>query len=250
MFYNIKLDLTLIICFLMIPIFSILYSIIYRKYNKRNELSIQEIVKNLLKYVSYSFASTFILILGIDYYLEGMYLIEAIYERYAYYTLGVIIISFDIFYYYRFIKKSLIDLVKSEVIKEEENTRIFAEHVILIFLGLFIIMPLINLPTFARLLGDKEELVNKLVESFGYMVIGIFLLYTMNPLEIIHKNEEIKDINNSEIENKEIKEKENKKDNKIKTKIETKTKNKSNSKAKTKSKTKSKKSNTKKKSKK
>ena len=69
MFYNIKLDLTLIICFLMIPIFSILYSIIYRKYNKRNELSIQEIVKNLLKYVSYSFASTFILILGIDYYL-------------------------------------------------------------------------------------------------------------------------------------------------------------------------------------
>lgn len=248
MFYNIKLDLTLIICFLTIPIFSILYFIIYRKYNKRNELSIQEIVKNLLKYVSYSFASTFILIIGIDYYLEGMYLLEAIYERYAYYTLGVIIISFDIFYYYRFIKKSLIDLVKSEVIKEEENTRIFAEHVILIFLGLFIIMPLINLPTFARLIGDKEELINKLIESFGCMVIGIFLLYTMNPLEIIHKNEEIKDINNNVIENKEDKNKENRKENKSKT--GTKTKNKSNSKTKTKSKNKSNKSNTKNKSKK
>ena len=234
MFYNIKLDLTLIICFLTIPIFSILYFIIYRKYNKRNELSIQEIVKNLLKYVSYSFASTFILILGIDYYLEGMYLLEAIYERYAYYTLGVIIISFDIFYYYRFIKKSLIDLVKSEVIKEKENTRIFAEHVILIFLGLFIIMPLINLPTFARLLGNKEELINKFIESFGCMVIGIFLLYTMNPLEIIQKKED--------------KNKENKKENKSKT--ENKTKNKSNSKTKTKSKNKSNKSNTKNKSKK
>ena len=248
MFYNIKLDLTLIICFLTIPIFSILYFIIYRKYNKRNELSIQEIVKNLLKYVSYSFASTFILILGIDYYLEGMYLLEAIYERYAYYTLGVIIISFDIFYYYRFIKKSLIDLVKSEVIKEKENTRIFAEHVILIFLGLFIIMPLINLPTFARLLGNKEELINKFIESFGCMVIGIFLLYTMNPLEIIHKNEEIKDINNNVIENKEDKNKENKKENKSKT--GTKTKNKSNSKTTIKSKNKSNKSNTKNKSKK
>lgn len=231
MFYNIKFNLAISICIALIPILAGLYFLIYRKYNKRNELAIYEIINNMFHFVAYSVVAVLIFIIGLDYYLEGMYLIEAVYERYAYYTLGVLFISIDLFSYYKYIKKSFIDITRTEKIKSEENTRNFAEHVILIFLLLMIISPIINLPRFARLVGETETLVIEMLKSLGYMVIGIFLLNVMNPLEILYKNEEVtKKLEKKQTEEiiEKISEKNNDKvnnnDNKTKTKVTTDTK--------------------------
>ena len=190
MFFNISINLTLSITFISFLLFIVLYFIIYRKYNKRNELNITEIIINCVNFSVKSAIHVFILILGLDYFIEGLLLIEAKYERYANFVVSVFIISGTIYHYIRYIKKSLIDIDKSQIqVKANRNEKI-AEYILFIFLGLMIITPILYIPRITAVMIDTKTMFFEILKSIGCTVIGIFLMFYMNPLEIIYKKKE------------------------------------------------------------
>ena len=128
MFLNISLNLALSISVVALLISVVLYFIIFRKYNKRNGLSVIDKLCNCGEFSSKTALHVFMIVLGLDYFIEGMLLIESIYERYANYVVAVIVISLAIFHYIKYFKKLFIDRVV-----EEKNRKICRIYIVYIF---------------------------------------------------------------------------------------------------------------------
>ena len=105
MFLNISLNLALSISVVSLLIFVVLYFIIFRKYNKRNGLSVIDKICNCGEFSSKTALHVFMIILGADYFIEGMLLIESVYERYANFVVAVIVISLTLFHYIKYFKR-------------------------------------------------------------------------------------------------------------------------------------------------
>ena len=105
MFLNISLNLALSISVVALLISVVLYFIVFRKYNKRNGLSVIDKLCNCGEFSSKTALHVFMIVLGLDYFIEGMLLIESVYERYANYVVAVIVISLTIFHYIKYSKK-------------------------------------------------------------------------------------------------------------------------------------------------
>ena len=251
MFLNISLNLTLSICIVSLLIFILLYFILFRKYNKRNGLSVIDKLINCSEFSSKTAVHEFMIILGLDYFIEGMLLIESVYERYANFAVAVIVISLTIFHYIKFVKKLFIDRVAEEVIANEKRTEKFAEYVLLIFLGAMIITPIFYIPKAAAICSTGNQFFTEIIKAVGCMLTGGYLLVYMNPLGVVrskdvktifdtvveedidNQNEDVKENEKENISEEVKKEKRENKEEKIKTesknKTNTKTKN-SNSK--------------------
>ena len=199
MFINITLDLTAKILVILLPLFLILYFVIFSKYNKRNKLGIIEIIFNLLEFLMGSMIHLLIFIIGMDFYIEGLLLIDAVYERYANFIVSVLIISGVIYHYIKYIKRLLIDIDEEEIKKNDKRIEKIGEYALFLFLCIMIITPILNLPRIMSLLANKKAMIKEIIESFIASGIGVFLIYHINPLNVIDKS---RYVNKEEVEDK------------------------------------------------
>lgn len=192
MFVNISFGIYVAICIVALFISIPLYFIIYKNYMKRNEFKLGEKLEKCFDFVSKTILFVFFFIVGIDYFIEGMLLLEAVYERYTNFGVSILVISLDLFFYIRYIKGSFVDIDRNKEKVVEENTNKLSEYVFFIMLCLVIITPILNLPNIVAIFYDKEGFVFEIVKSFTYTIVGCFLMYVMNPLEILYKEEDRK----------------------------------------------------------
>lgn len=190
MFINISFNLAISISLVSMFVFAILYFIIFRKYNKRNKLNIFEIIRNMLEYSSKSALHMFTIALGLDYFIEGMLLLESVYERYANFFVAVLILSITIFHYIKYVKKLFIDLKEEDVKANEKRTEKFAEYVMFIFLGAMLITPVFYIPRAAAISVDGSMFFTELIKALGCSLTGGYLLVYMNPLGVVRKKDE------------------------------------------------------------
>lgn len=193
MFINITIDLAVRICAFAIPVFVLLYFAIFRKYNSRNNIAWNDIIFDAIEFITNSVIHLLIFIIGLDYMIEGLHLLDAVYERYANFIVGVGIISVVIYHYIYFIKRLLVDLDPEVIKKEKETNYKFGEYVLFIFLCLLLINPILSLPKFAMHIGFKDLLIKEVLMSLGCSIVAIFLLYHINPLNIRYVNKEERD---------------------------------------------------------
>lgn len=193
MFINITIDLAVRICAFAIPVFVLLYFAIFRKYNSRNNIVWNDIIFDAIEFITNSVIHLLIFIIGLDYMIEGLHLLDAVYERYANFIVGVAIISVVIYHYIYFIKRLLVDLDPEVIKKEKETNYKFGEYVLFIFLCLLLINPILSLPKFAMHIGFKDLLIKEVLMSLGCFIVAIFLLYHINPLNIRYVNKEERD---------------------------------------------------------
>lgn len=204
MFLNISLNLALSISVVSLLIFVVLYFIIFRKYNKRNGLSIIDKICNCGEFSSKTALHIFMIILGLDYFIEGMLLIESVYERYANFAVAVIVISLTIFHYIKYFKKLLIDRVEAEVKANEKRTEKFAEYILFIFLGAMIITPIFYIPRAAAICSTAGQFFTEIVKAIGCMLTGGYLMVYMNPLGAV-RSKDVKTIFDTVVEEEEEK---------------------------------------------
>lgn len=193
MFINITVDLAVRICAFAIPVFVLLYFTIFRRYNSRNNIAWNDIIFDAIEFITNSVIHLLIFIIGLDYMIEGLHLLDAVYERYANFIVGVAIISVVIYHYISFIKRLLVDLDPEVIKKEKETNYKFGEYVLFIFLCLLLINPILSLPKFAMHIGFKDLLIKEVLMSLGCSIVAIFLLYHINPLNIRYVNKEERD---------------------------------------------------------
>ena len=214
MFVNISFGIYVAICILAMFISLALYFVIYKNYIKRNELKLGENLSKCFEFVSKTIVAVFFFVVGIDYLIEGMLLIEAVYERYTNLGVSILVISLDIFFYLRFIKGSFVDIDRNKEKIIEENTNKLSEYVFFFMLCTVIITPILNLPNIVSLFYDTEEFVFEIIKSFTYTIIGCFLMYVMNPLEVLYKEEDRKKLLEEKLKKDKEKEKLKEKDKK------------------------------------
>lgn len=218
MFVNISFGIYVAICIVALFISIPLYFIIYKNYMKRNEFKLGEKLEKCFDFVSKTILFVFFFIVGIDYFIEGMLLLEAVYERYTNFGVSILVISLDLFFYIRYIKGSFVDIDRNKEKVVEENTNKLSEYVFFIMLCLVIITPILNLPNIVAIFYDKEGFVFEIVKSFTYTIVGCFLMYVMNPLEILYKEEDRKKVLEEKIKKSKEKEKGKEKQNETKQK--------------------------------
>ena len=220
MFVNISFGIYVAICIVALFISIPLYFIIYKNYMKRNEFKLGEKLEKCFDFVSKTILFVFFFIVGIDYFIEGMLLLEAVYERYTNFGVSILVISLDLFFYIRYIKGSFVDIDRNKEKVVEENTNKLSEYVFFIMLCLVIITPILNLPNIVAIFYDKEGFVFEIVKSFTYTIVGCFLMYVMNPLEILYKEEDRKKVLEEKIKKSKEKEKGKEKQNETKKEVE------------------------------
>ena len=207
MFLNISLNLALSISVVSLLISVVLYFIIFRKYNKRNGLSVIDKLCNCGEFSTKTALHVFMIVLGLDYFIEGMLLIESVYERYANYVVAVIVISLTIFHYIKYFKKLFIDRVAEEVKENEKRTERFAEYILFIFLGAMIITPIFYIPRAAAICSTAGQFFTEIIKAIGCMLTGGYLMVYMNPLGAV-RSKDVKTIFDTVVEEEEIVEKE------------------------------------------
>lgn len=189
-FKNININFFSISIGIYLVVLGIIYYIIFHKHHKRNKIEFSELITLVTKFYSITILSTILIIIGIyviilaDYYKEdrNQVIISLI--------LGIIIISATIINYIFYIKRNLKDLDPEIREKEKKNNIKIGEILELIFFTIFIFTPIWRIPEFMNLTEDKKRLVIEIIKSFLLCIASLFVLFSLNPLDIkgkLHK---------------------------------------------------------------
>lgn len=170
----------------LILIIGVSYYLFFAKHHKRNELKFAEIYPLVINYAVLCFISILFLILGVDTVLTGYIYNDEIYEVIKELVFGLLIIILDIWNFIFYVKSHNIDLVQSErEIQAEADNRI-ADWIKLIVLILMIIVSIFNIFKYMQFIDVVER--NRQVGIAVFCIVSaIFLLYSLNPLNIREK---------------------------------------------------------------
>ena len=165
----------------------VLYYFIFHKHHKKNKIQFDELITLVTKFYTVTMLTTIGIILGIvciiyanTFKYDRAQVISAI-------LLGIIIITISIINYVFYIKRSLkeMDVVERESIRKA--TIKIGEIIELIFFIIFILMPIWRIPKFIEVIENKKQLIIELVRSFGLCIAALFLMDSLNPVNIKEK---------------------------------------------------------------
>ncbi len=118
-------------------------------------------------------------------------------EVIGYVLFGIAIISVSVIYYIFYIKGSLIDPNQEERESVKKATLKIGEILEFIIFTIFIFMPIWCIPHFISLVPERKELIKELIIVFAISFASIFLMFTLNPLNL---KEKLKKINSKKLE--------------------------------------------------
>ena len=207
--YSVRLGYIIIAAFLAICLIS--YYILFKDHHKRNELKFYEIYPLVIKYIILCIFSVFLIIFGISRIIEGYVYNEEIYEVIAEFAVGFTTIIVVILNFIFFVKRHRVDLIKEEREAEEENTNNIAEIIEFVILIGMIIISVFNMYRQINF-RDITNQLKELFTSIMLIVASVFLMFTLNPLDVKGKVKNIFDKDkNKDKEKVKVKDKDSKK---------------------------------------
>ena len=207
--YSVRLGYIIIAAFLAICLIS--YYILFKDHHKRNELKFYEIYPLVIKYIILCIFSVFLIIFGISRIMEGYVYNEEIYEVIAEFAVGFTTIIVVILNFIFYVKRHRVDLVQEEREADAENTNNIAEIIEFVLLIGMIIISIFNMYREINL-KDITNQLNELFTSIMLIVASVFLMFTLNPLDVKGKVKNIFDKDkNKDKEKVKVKDKDSKK---------------------------------------
>lgn len=165
------------------------YYFLFKDHHKRNELKFHEIYPLVINYLILCIISFLVLAFGIDRVFTGYVYNDEIYEVIKEFVTGFAIISVVIINFIFYVKKHRVDLTNKEQEAREENDKRdlkIAEVIELVILSLMFILPIFNIFKYINYI-DKAEQIRQTLGGLLFMAISLFLLISLNPLNIKEK---------------------------------------------------------------
>ena len=166
------------------------YYFIFKEHHKRNKMKFHEIYPLVINYLILCIISFFVLLFGIDRVLTGYVYNDEISEIIQEFVTGFAIISVVIINFIFYIKKHKVDLIQEEREEQEEKDSKIAEIIELVILVLTFILPIFNIFKYINYI-DPAEKIRHICGGILFMIISVFLLFSLNPLDIKGKMKNI-----------------------------------------------------------
>ncbi len=183
---NLNFNIMTVLLGLYFILLGIAYYAIFHKHHKRNKVELDELVTLVTKFYTRSMLATFFIYIGIGSIIEAHAVKYDRSEAIFYILVGIIIISITIINYIFYIKKSLKDYDQDVREAERKRTIKIGEILELIFLIIFMLMPLWQIPFFMEI-EETKKLFFEVLKSIGIAIAATVLLITLNPIDIKSK---------------------------------------------------------------
>lgn len=170
-----------VILFLVVCLIS--YYFIFKEHHKKNQFKFHEIYPRVINYLILCIISFFVLLFGIDRVFTGYVYNDEIYEVIKEFVTGFAIISAVIINFIFYIKRNKVDLVQEVRDAQDEKDSKIAEIIEIVIFSLMFIVPLFNIFRYINYI-DKLERTRQIVFGILFMIMSVFLLFSMNPLNI------------------------------------------------------------------
>lgn len=183
---NFNFNLMTIVLGIYLISIGIMYYVIFHKHHKRNKVQLDELVTLVTKFYSLTMLSTIFIGIGIACFFATASVKYQRSEVILYILVGIAIISATIIHYIFYIKKALKDYDQEIREANRKKTIKIGEILELIFLIIFMLMPLWQIPTFMEI-EETKELIIELLKTFGIAIGSTILLIVLNPIDIKEK---------------------------------------------------------------
>lgn len=183
--------LVFIIGTIYIFIVGICYYIIFHKHHKRNKIEVGELISLVSRFYTRTTITIIFIIVGIYCIINANEYRENRAEVVGYVTLGIAVASIAIINYIFYIRASLVDPNKEEREATKKATIKIGEILEFIIFTIFIFLPILGIPHFINIASERKELIKELVIAFLISFASIFLMFTLNPINIKEKLKKI-----------------------------------------------------------
>lgn len=177
-------------------ILGVIYYIVFHKHHKRNKIELDELISLVSRFYTRTTISLLLILVGMYCVILANVYKEERNDVISYLLLGVFIVSFTIITYIQYIKGALRD-PNSEVREASRKATLKVGEILeFIIFSIFILMPIWCIPHFINLVPQKDELIKELIKIFAISFASLFLLFSLNPLDIkgkLNKKEKTKE---------------------------------------------------------
>lgn len=174
---------TLILGIYLIAI-GVAYYFIFRKHHKKNKVELDELVSLVTKFYTLTMFSTLMIILGIACIINANSFKDTRRDVILWVLTGILFVTGTIINYIFYIKRSLKDFDEEERTTTRKKNLKIGEILELIFLIIFMLMPIWRIPAFIEVIDERAELIKELIRAFVLSIASIVLLNSLNPLDI------------------------------------------------------------------
>lgn len=179
--FNLPINEVSVILFLVVCLIS--YYFIFKEHHKKNKLKFHEIYPRVINYIILCMVSVLVLLFGIDRVFTGYVYNDEIYEVIKEFVTGFAIISVVITNFIFYLKRNKVDLIQETRDAQDEKDSKIAEIIEIVIFSLMFIVPLFNIFRYINYI-DKLERTRQIVFGILFMIMSVFLLFSMNPLNI------------------------------------------------------------------
>ncbi len=183
-FSNINFTFVTIIGGVILILLGFLYYLIFHKHHKRNHVELFELVELVTKFYVRSIVLLILLAISVYFIIMGVYLQEERKDAISCVVIAIIIASFSILSYRKYIKVSLLDY-NTEVRTENNERKLKVGEVLeVICFIICILAPIWRLPGFIEVFDNKLKLAIEIIKSFGISIGGLILMFALNPMNV------------------------------------------------------------------
>lgn len=162
----------------------IVYYIIFHKHHKRNHIELFELVELVTKFYVRTILLVVLLAVSTYFIMLGVYLQEERSDTITCIVIAIIIASFSIISYRKYIKLSLIDY-DMEIRAENNQRKLKVGEVLeVICFIICILAPIWRIPYFIEIFDDSFKLALEIIKSFAISIGGLILIFALNPMNI------------------------------------------------------------------
>ncbi len=180
---NLDFNLMTLLLGMYLILIGVAYYLIFHKHHKRNKVELDELVSLVTKFYSLTMLSTIFICIGFSCIVATATVKYDRREVIIYILAGIAIISITIINYIFYIKKALRDYDQNVRQANKKRTLKIGEVLLFVFLLLFMLMPIWQIPRFMEI-EETKTLIIEIAKSIGVSIASIFLLFMLNPIDI------------------------------------------------------------------
>ena len=206
-FKNLNFNIVTLAFGIYLIIIGVVYYFIFHKHHKRNKIELDELLGLVTKFYTLTMLATVMIFVGISCIIGANEYKDDRTQVIANVLAGIVVISITIINYVFYIKRNLKDLVQEEREQVRKNTLKVGEVLILIFLVIFILMPIWRIPKFIEIFENKKVFVQEIFQTFILVIASLVLLFALNPLDIkgkFDRNVKFKNVEKKKIAKKDL----------------------------------------------
>lgn len=183
-FSKINFTVVTIIGGVFLILLGVIYYLIFHKHHKRNHVELFELVELVTKFYVRTIVLLILLALSVYFIMLGVYLQEERTDAISCVVIAIIIASFSILSYRKYIKLSLLDYNMEVRAENNEKKLKIGEVLEVICFIICILAPIWRIPGFIEVFDNKSKLALEIIKSFAISIGGLILMFALNPMNI------------------------------------------------------------------